>query len=90
MLSKFIQEKLDKAKYRLLKDKTYFATITGLEGVWGQGKTMAACKQELREVLEDWIILKLQDRDHIPGLTTPKRKRATKKQPPYAKARVLA
>ncbi|HJW87549.1 MAG TPA: type II toxin-antitoxin system HicB family antitoxin [Candidatus Brocadiaceae bacterium] len=40
--------------------------IPGFEGVWANGKTVEDCRKELVEVLEEWLILKLNDGDPIP------------------------
>ena len=68
MLTDFIVKKLKIAKYKLLKDGSYFGEIPGLSGVWANGKSLEACRAELQEVLEDWLVLKLRDRQAISGL----------------------
>jgi predicted RNase H-like HicB family nuclease len=68
MLSEYIQKALEKAQYRLLDDKTWFADIPGFEGVWANSKTVEECRHELMEVLEEWIVLKIRDRDPIPEI----------------------
>jgi len=67
MLSEFIDKKLKGAKYKLLKDRTYFGEIPGLKGVWANTKSLESCRAELREVLEDWIFLKVRAREKVPG-----------------------
>ena len=69
MLSEFISKKLKEAKYRLLRDGTYFGVISGIKGVWANAKNLEDCRNELREVLEDWLILKVRMRERIPGFT---------------------
>jgi len=59
MLIDFISKKLDTAKYKLLKDKTYFGEIPSLRGVWANAKTLEDCREELKEVLEGWLILRI-------------------------------
>jgi len=68
MLIEFIEKKLKEAKYKLLKDKNYFGEIPGLIGVWANAKNLEDCREELKEVLEDWLLLKLKLGDFIPGL----------------------
>ncbi|MES2202925.1 MAG: type II toxin-antitoxin system HicB family antitoxin [Patescibacteria group bacterium] len=68
MLSEFLEKKLAQAKYKLLKDKTYFGEIPGLRGVWADARTLEGCRRELREVLEDWLLLKVRDHEAVPGL----------------------
>ena len=68
MLSEYIQKALEKAQYKLLDDKTWFADIPGFEGVWANSRTVEECRHELMEVLEEWIVLKIRDRDPIPEI----------------------
>lgn len=67
MLQKYLVKQLGKASYKLLKDGTYFGEIRGLRGVWANAKTLEQCRTELQEVLESWFLLKVRDREHIPG-----------------------
>jgi len=67
MLTEFIEKQLKKARYKLLEDGIYFGEIVGLRGVWASGKTLEKCREELREVLEDWMLLKVHDNEKIPG-----------------------
>ena len=67
MLSDFIVKKLKEAKYRLLKDGSYFGEIPELKVVWASANNLRDCKKELQEVLEDWMVLKIRDGEKIPG-----------------------
>jgi len=73
MLTEYIFKKLSKATYKLLEDGRYVGHIQGLVGVWADGQTLEQCRETLREVLEEWILLKLKDGDDIPGLHIKKR-----------------
>jgi predicted RNase H-like HicB family nuclease len=66
MLTGYISQKLAQARYKILDDGTYFGEIPGLQGVWASEKTLEKCRETLREVLEEWLILKLRDGDKIP------------------------
>jgi len=68
MLSEYVQKALEKAQYKVLDNGTWFAEIPRFEGVWGNGKTVEECRHELQEVLEEWLILKIRDRDPIPEI----------------------
>jgi predicted RNase H-like HicB family nuclease len=74
MLTEYILKKLAQAKYKILADGMYFGEIPGLKGVWATEKTLEKCQRELREVLEDWLILKLRDDDKIPDWQTKTKK----------------
>lgn len=68
MLSSFLKEKLNSASYKILADKTYFGEVKGARGVWANAKTLEKCRTELKEVLEDWLLLKIKSGDTVPGL----------------------
>ena len=74
MLTNYISQKLDRARYKILEDGTYFGEIPGLQGVWASEKTLEKCRETLREVLEEWLILKLRDGDKIPDFPRVKAK----------------
>lgn len=67
MLNEFIVRMLKKARYKILKDGSYFGEISGLRGVWASALNLEDCRMELREVLEDWLLLKVRDHEKIPG-----------------------
>lgn len=57
MLTKFIATAMQKANYELLEDGTFYGEISECEGVWGNGKTLESCREDLQDALEGWIIL---------------------------------
>ena len=61
MLIDYISQKLAQARYKILDDGSYFGEIPGLQGVWASEKSLEKCRETLREVLEEWLILKLRD-----------------------------
>ncbi len=67
MLSEYLAKKLKQARYKLLKDGSYFGEIPRLKGVWASAKNLEDCRAELQEVLEDWLVLKVRDREQVPG-----------------------
>ena len=67
MLSEYISRKLKAAIYKLLGNGTFFGQIPGLRGVWANAKNLEACRQELQEVLEGWLLLKVRNREKVPG-----------------------
>jgi len=68
MLTEYTQAALRAAQYKRLDDGSWFADIPGFEGVWANGSTVEECRSELREVLEEWLILKIKDNDPIPSV----------------------
>ncbi|MBI5473360.1 MAG: type II toxin-antitoxin system HicB family antitoxin [Ignavibacteriae bacterium] len=67
-LSSFIQAALRRAKYEILENNRYYAEIPELQGVWVEAETLEACRSELIEVIEGWLLLKLRDGDVLPIL----------------------
>lgn len=68
MLNQFITKKLSQARYKFLKDGSYFGEIPGIKGIWANAKNLEDCRKELQEVLEDWLLLKVHEQEDIPGL----------------------
>ena len=66
MLINYINAALKKAEYMKLDDGSWFGEIPGFPGVWANGKTLEACREELIEVLEEWLLLKIRDGDELP------------------------
>ena len=52
MFSELIAQKLKTARYKLLKDRSYFGEVPGTKGVWANARNLEDCREELREVLE--------------------------------------
>lgn len=67
MLSEFIEQQLKKARYKILKNGIYFGFIPDIKGVWASAKRLEYCREELREVLENWLLLKVRNQEKIPG-----------------------
>ena len=69
MLTSYINAAMRKAHYDILPDNEgYYGKIESLQGVWANAKTLEACREELREVLEEWIILGLKMGHTIPAI----------------------
>lgn len=67
MLLKYIQEALEGARYELIIDEEpYYGEVPELPGVWVTGKSLEECRKNLREVIEGWIMIRLQK-----GLSVP-------------------
>ncbi len=56
---------------RYLDDNgTYYAEIPGLQGVWANADTLEECREELRELVEDWIAPGIVLGHNIPDIQT--------------------
>lgn len=53
MFTEYVNKKLKTAKYKILKDGSYYGEIPDIKGVWASAKNLEDCRKELQEVLED-------------------------------------
>ncbi len=69
MLTRYIQAALHKVKYNILSDDdTFDGEIPFFEGVWANAETLELCREELSEVLEEWILLRVSRNLPLPVL----------------------
>jgi predicted RNase H-like HicB family nuclease len=69
MFSEYIGSALEKAQYKVIDDEyPYFAEVPDLDGVWATGKSIEDCRKELIEVIEEWIVARLQRGLSIPAI----------------------
>ena len=68
MLTDYIGAALNQAHYEILDDGTFYGDIPGLHGVLANAGTLEACRAELQDVLEEWIILGLRLGHTLPGV----------------------
>ena len=69
MLTAYIDAAMNKAHYEILPDaEGYFGKVPNLQGVWANADTLEACRAELREVLEEWLLLGLRKGHPIPAM----------------------
>lgn len=67
MLTQYIQAAMRQAKYKILPDNEgFFGEIPGFQGVWANAETLEDCREELAEVLEEWVFLHLSDNTPLP------------------------
>ncbi len=67
MLSQYIQAAMRNAKYEILSDDgSFYGEIPDFQGVWANAETLEDCREELAEVLEEWIFLHLADSTPLP------------------------
>ncbi|MBC6481940.1 MAG: type II toxin-antitoxin system HicB family antitoxin [Hormoscilla sp. GM7CHS1pb] len=60
MLTNYIRAAMTGATYELLDDGTFYGEIPECPGVWGNAETLEACREDLQDALEGWIILGLR------------------------------
>jgi len=67
MLTQYIAAAMRQAKYEILaEDGTYYGAIPGFEGVWANTPSLEACREELVEVLEEWMLFRVSKNLPLP------------------------
>ena len=67
VLSEYVTAALHKARYEILADDgSYYGEIPGFEGVYANATTLEACRDELRDVLEEWILFRVSRNVSLP------------------------
>ena len=67
MLTKYIQAAMRKAKYEILPDDgSFYGEIPGFDGVWANAKSLESCREELAEILEEWLLLGISRNHPLP------------------------
>lgn len=66
MLTRYIRAALHRAEYKQLDDGTYFGEIPGFDGVWAGSASLESCREELEEVLEEWILFRVSRQLSLP------------------------
>lgn len=60
MLTNYIRAAMHKARYEILADdSTFYGEIPGFQGVYANADTLERCREELEEVLEEWILFRI-------------------------------
>lgn len=68
MFADYTQAAMRHATYEILADGTFYGSIPGFQGVWADGATLEACREELSEVLEGWILVRIADHLDLPEI----------------------
>jgi predicted RNase H-like HicB family nuclease len=67
MFAEYIKAAMKTAHYEHWEDeKMFYGEIPACRGVLATGDTLEACRAELEEVLEGWLLLSIHDHDTIP------------------------
>ena len=65
--AEFIRSAFREARFEILPDDgTFYGEIPSCQGVYANADSMEACRNELREVLEEWVSLRLRMNLRLP------------------------
>jgi predicted RNase H-like HicB family nuclease len=68
MLVKYLTAAMHRARYEKLKNGKYYGEIPSCQGVYATADTLEDCREELEEVLEEWILFRVHRRLEIPAI----------------------
>ena len=69
MLLEYVQAALRHAKYEILPDDgSYYGEIPECNGVYANAENLEDCREELREVLEEWILFRVHRNLSLPAI----------------------
>ncbi|MFI5253241.1 MAG: type II toxin-antitoxin system HicB family antitoxin [Bacteroidota bacterium] len=69
MLTTYIHAAMGKTKYEILKDDgSYYGEIPGFRGIYSNASSLERCREELEEVLEEWILFRISKYLPVPSI----------------------
>lgn len=69
MIREYIEAALERAHYEIIEDdEPFYGEVSELPGVWSSGQTLEACRNQLAEVIEGWVLIRLSRNLEIPPL----------------------
>jgi len=66
VLSEYVELAMNQAIYDKLEDASFSGRIPACPGVLSFASTLKDCEEELRSTLEDWVLIGLKLRHHLP------------------------
>ena len=68
MITDYIDAALRRARYELVDGNEFCATVAGLPGIIATGRTLEECRDQLAEVVEEWVLVRVSRRLSVPRL----------------------
>jgi len=60
---------MHRARYEIFpSDGSFYGEIPGFDGVYANAETLEDCREELEEVLEEWILLRVSRNLPLPAV----------------------
>jgi predicted RNase H-like HicB family nuclease len=67
MLTDYLKAALRHARYEILSDDgSFYGEIPECNGVYANASTLEACREELEEVLEEWVFFRVYKNLSLP------------------------
>jgi predicted RNase H-like HicB family nuclease len=68
MIREYIARALHSARYDKLEDGTFAGEIPPLRGVLAHAPTLEACRDQLAEVVEEWVLVRVSRGLAVPAI----------------------
>jgi hypothetical protein len=68
MITRYITQALRRARCRQVDGGLFCATVQGLHGVVATGTNLEACRDQLAEVAEEWVLVRVARGLPVPRL----------------------
>ena len=60
MLTEYLQAAMRHARYEILSDNgSFYGEIPGFVGVYANSRTLELCREEMEEVLDEWVLFRV-------------------------------
>lgn len=67
MLRRYLDAVMRQATYEILPDDgTSYGEISGFDGVYANAPALDGCRDDLKEVLEEWLVLRISKQLPVP------------------------
>jgi predicted RNase H-like HicB family nuclease len=68
VIRQYVEEALRTARYEKLDNGTYYAEVPRLQGVLATAPTLERCRNQLAEVVEEWVLVRVARGLDVPSL----------------------
>ena len=68
MIRQYVEQALRMARYDKLENRTYYGEVPRRCGVLASGETLEACREQVAEVVEEWILVRVAKGLDVPSL----------------------
>jgi len=70
VITNYINEALHRARYSVVDGGVFCATVPGLPGVIATADSLENCRDQLAEVVEEWVLVRVSRGLSVPRLGT--------------------
>ena len=68
MITSYVDQALRRARYAQMDGGLFCATVPRLQGVIATGRTLESCRDQLAEIVEEWVLVRIARGLRVPPL----------------------